>query len=151
MPVPFLHMVSDLSAQPVASVPPDPDSSLLDSYSSAVSRAAELISPSVVNIEVKKRTDGASRRRGSQGGSGSGFVFTPDGFILTNSHVVRGAERIDVMLMEGDRCSAELIGDDPHTDLAVIRIGASQLSPASFGDSSKIRSVSYDRSPRLSF
>ena len=110
------------------------DSTLLDAYSNSVTAAAAKISPSVVNIEVKQKT-----RRGEAQGGGSGFFFTPDGFVLTNSHVVNAASSIDVTLLDGSRYTATVVGEDPHSDLAVIRISAPNQTAADFADSDSIR------------
>lgn len=115
------------------------DEALLDAYSQAVTSVAEKVSPSVVNIEVYQAGRRNPRAPQEAHGNGSGFVITPDGYVLTNSHVVNGASRIEVSLADGQRCSAELIGDDPDTDLAVIRIHAANLVPVVLGDSQKVK------------
>ncbi|HEV8199581.1 MAG TPA: trypsin-like peptidase domain-containing protein [Candidatus Polarisedimenticolia bacterium] len=126
--------VPDGAAAPGA---PD-DASLLDAYSSAVVGAVDKVSPSVVFLEVQVRGD---RKRGTadRRGSGSGFIFTPDGFILTNSHVVHGASKIRATLTDGRTFDADLVGDDPSTDLAVVRIQGANLAPAALGESAALR------------
>jgi S1-C subfamily serine protease len=127
--------------QPHVTTPESRDAGLLDSYSRAVTAAVESVSPSVVNVEVHHRADGRSRSgepRERRGG-GSGFVFTPDGLILTNSHVVHDVTRIEVTLPDGRRAPAHTVGDDPATDLAVIRIDGSGLQAVLLGDSQQLR------------
>lgn len=125
------------------------DGLLLDAYSSAVSRAAERVSPAVVHIQVEGSQpappSGArrGRRRPSSAepavGTGSGFLFTPDGFVLTNSHVVHGGARIRVTRIDGSQSEGTLIGDDPDSDLAVLRIQGDDLVAADLGDASRLR------------
>ena len=114
-----------------------PDSELLDAYSRAVVHAVERVAPAVVSIDVRKND--AARRSRAQAGSGSGFVFATDGLILTNSHVVDGADAIDVTLPDGRECQADLIGQDRDTDVAIVRITASDLAAVTFGDSQGLR------------
>ncbi len=114
------------------------ENDLFDAYSKAVVNASEKVSPSVVKIEIKGSNRRNRRARNDQG-SGSGFVFTPDGFILTNSHVVHGAERIDAVMQSGNRYEADLVGDDPDTDLAVVRINAPNLEATRLGSSNNLK------------
>jgi S1-C subfamily serine protease len=114
-----------------------PDAALLDAYSSTVAHAAERAGPATVRIEVAGRR---SPRRGREvRGSGSGFLFAPDGLIVTNSHVVHGGQQIEVTLADGASARARSIGDDPHTDLAVLGIEGHALPFLELGDSKGVR------------
>lgn len=129
--------------RPPASRGPVQDAPIFDAYSQAVMGAVERVSPAVVNIEVRHSsvnpngagTPGPQER----GGSGSGFIFSSDGHIFTNSHVVHGADRVEVWLSDGRRVPAGVIGDDPDTDLAVIQIQATNLAVAPMGRSQDLR------------
>ena len=135
--VPVLSEADPVGVESPASVPSG-DDELLDGYSKSVARAADMVGPAVVNIRAHKAARNA-RQSAETGGSGSGFVIAPDGFILTNSHVVHGADKLEVTLADGWVCPASLVGEDPETDLAVLRINASPLAHARLGNSKSIR------------
>lgn len=114
-----------------ASVLPAEDAGLLDAYSRAVVGAAESVGPAVLHLQVEAAN--------GQGGAGSGVVFTPDGYVLTNSHVVSGARRLQATFDDGRSMAASLVGDDPDTDLAVLRLAGEAPAFARLGDARKLR------------
>jgi len=144
---PFDHLPSsarrvvldDSSADAVYPPPrsPDhePDEELLDAYSRAVSGAVARVRPSVVHIGVER----PARRGRAQSGSGSAFIITPDGYLITNSHVAAGAVALNATLPDGRIVAGELVGDDPDSDLALVKVGADNLAYARLGDSSRVR------------
>ncbi|HZF03337.1 MAG TPA: trypsin-like peptidase domain-containing protein [Patescibacteria group bacterium] len=113
---------------------PRSDADLLDAYSAAVVSVVDAVGPSVVSVRTNAR---AGRRGGA--GAGSGVIIASDGYVLTNSHVVHGASDLEASLTDGRRFAATLTGDDPATDLAVIRIDAPALPAARFGESARLR------------
>jgi S1-C subfamily serine protease len=115
------------------------DGRLLDAYSQTVAGVVDTVGPAVVHIRVRKK---APRRRPGPpevDGSGSGFIVTPDGYIVTNSHVVEGADNIEVSLADGTTFTAELAGEDPATDIALVRVSGTGLPMVSLGDSDKLK------------
>jgi S1-C subfamily serine protease len=112
---------------------------LLDAYSRALIGVVERVGPAVVHLEVQTARPARGRQRGPSSGSGSGFFFTPDGFLLTNSHVVHGAQAIRATFSDGTTHPAHVVGDDPDTDLAVLKVDQSAPAFTSFGDSSALR------------
>jgi S1-C subfamily serine protease len=137
-----LKLVSDSDAMPEtqSAAQPVDDASLFDAYSQAVVSSVEHIGPAVPHLEVTSAATRRGGRRGAPGGgSGSGLIFTPDGYALTNSHVVQGASSVRARLPDGTVHTAEVIGTDPDTDLAVLRLGAAGLPIAELGDSTALR------------
>jgi S1-C subfamily serine protease len=134
----FRTVLDEAGSRPTAASPVNEttsDPALLDAYSAAVSAAVARTSPAVAHIRVER----TGRRGGSRDGAGSGFIITPDGYMVTNSHVASGAGTLEVTLPDGRVLSAEMVGDDPDSDLAVIKIGASGLAYAQFGDSTHVK------------
>lgn len=139
----FLTLVQDPSSSDAVSPASggrdcDGDAALFDAYSRTIVSAAESVSPAVVKIDVRRRV---RTPKGDQevAGSGSGFIFTPDGLILTNSHVAGGAQKLMVTFNDGQNAEADLIGDDPHTDLALVRVLGDRLPTAALGSSHGLR------------
>ena len=128
----FADMPLDHPAPPSA---PSSDSALHDAYSAAVTAAVARVAPAVAHVGVRRRRGGKGPR---SEGAGSGFLITPDGYLLTNSHVAGGAEAIEVVLADGRHATAEIVGDDPDSDLAVLKVAASDLAWCRLGDSARV-------------
>jgi S1-C subfamily serine protease len=129
----MVSFVADFTAKSGSA---SPDAQLLDAYSEAVSSTVTTAGAAVVHLEVRSRRTPAKEE---QGGSGSGFFLSPDGYALTNSHVVHGATELFVHLADGRRLRADLVGEDPHTDLAVVRVSSEPLPFLPLADSDQVR------------
>ena len=116
-------------------IAPDTDARLLDAYSQAVSSAVALVAPAVAHVRVER----SAGRRGRAQGSGSGFFITPDGYLVTNSHVAGGASALEVTLEDGRSAAASVVGDDPDSDLAVLKVGANDVPFVRFADATPLR------------
>ncbi len=135
------QVLADIDARHRPTAPGPAEAEALDAYSQAVVRAVEHVGPAVVSVGMARRAPERLARRGlpELRGAGSGVIIAPDGYVLTNSHVVASADRIRVHLQDGRDLPAQIIGDDPHSDLAVIRVPEGGLSDAALGDSSRLR------------
>lgn len=135
------QLFSEVDHGQPATLPEQVEGEALDAYSRAVIRAVDTVGPAVVSVGMARRAPERLRRRRlpELRGAGSGVIITPDGYILTNSHVVRGADLIEVRLQDGRTLQAQIVGTDPHSDLAVVRVTETGLPCAELGDSSKLR------------
>jgi S1-C subfamily serine protease len=135
------QLLAEIDLQQQGPPPPNAETAALDAYSQAVISAVERVGPAVVSVGLARPAPDRFQRRGMPElrGAGSGVVIAPDGYVLTNSHVVSGAARINVHLQDGREFPATMVGDDPHTDLALIRVPAGGLPAAELGDSSRLR------------
>jgi S1-C subfamily serine protease len=135
----FLNYSPPADADRTAASPAEDDARLLDAYSEAVTGVVDRVGPTVVHVRVRKNTRRRRQGRPGEEGSGSGFIITPDGYTVTNSHVVEETDNIEVILADGNSYKAELVGEDPATDIALLRISGSRLPMAILGDSAKLR------------
>lgn len=135
------HLLSEIDTKQRPGPMTTPDAEALDAYSQAVIKAVEIVGPAVVNVGMARPAPEPLRRRGmpEMHGAGSGVIITPDGYILTNSHVVSAAKRIEIRLQDGRELQAAPVGDDPHSDLAVVRVQETGLPSADLGDSAALR------------
>ncbi len=134
MPLDNPRFADDAEA-PAPSPDTAPDASLHDAYSRAVMAAVARVAPAVAHVRVER----AHANRGAREGAGSGFIITPDGFLVTNSHVAGSATNIEVTLSDGRTAGAEIVGDDPDSDLAVLKVAANDLASCRFGDTAEVR------------
>ncbi len=139
--VQLVELLAETNSRHPAGMSPPIEAEALDAYSQAVIRAVERIGPAVVSVGVARRAPEELQRRGlpELRGAGSGVIIAPDGYVLTNSHVARGAERIEIHLQDERAVLAQLVGDDVHSDLALLRVPASGLPAAELGESSTLR------------